>query len=139
MPSNSNTHYHLIGNKKRYDIFDSMSRTMKHMNRLFDTRSTLLNVQSDKFIEKNGKFIYKINIPKEYIRHTKLETKNYTLSIKYNHKKETKKSKNNSSFYSSSSHSMSKFVTIPVDADIDSIKASYKKGVLSIILNKQID
>jgi HSP20 family molecular chaperone IbpA len=109
------------------------------MNRIFNTHSKLLNVHTDKFIEKNGKFIYKIKIPKECVTYTKLKTNNNILSIKYNHKKEFNKSKNNSSFYGSSSQSMVKFVPIPVDADINSSKASYKNNVLTIVFNKQIN
>ena len=130
MPSKSN--YHLIGNS-RNSIFDNMRRSMKSMDELINKRSLFKDIHPYGFAEQNGIYVYKLKLSKENVKHTKVDIKANTLTIKYKYKSSTK----NSTSYNSSTQAMSRNIPIPTNADIHTVKAVYKNGFLEISLNKK--
>lgn len=120
------------------NIFNSMIQTMKHMDKLFNKQdSYFVDFPAGDFTEKNNMFYYKLNVPKEAIKNTKIDIKNNNVTIKYTYKTETKSTEKNNSFYSSSSQTMSKTLPVPKNANPKSIKATYKNGKLTISLQKR--
>lgn len=85
------------------------------------------------FVEKDGKYLYEVDIPKEMINYVKISEKNRMIRISA--KKETIKEGDNSK--STSLQSFHRSVQIPTHGVPDSAVAEYSHGKLLIIVEKE--
>jgi HSP20 family molecular chaperone IbpA len=110
-------------------MFNDDLKLMPNMN----MGMSLADTKNLGFFERNGKYIYEVDIPKDMLNFMKISEKDGMITISA--KKEIIKEGNNSK--SSSSQTYYRSVGIPPDANGDSIKAEYSHGKLEIIVEKK--
>lgn len=89
-------------------------------------------------VEKNDQYLATLSIPGIETHKVKLRAENHTVSVVYSDE-ETKVKKNGEGKVlrqEYTSQSFSRSFTLPMDADVKNMKASYKNGVLSLHIPK---
>ncbi len=125
-----------------FDEFNRMERTLARMfrenysggNYFYGHNGFVPNIDVQ---ETKSEYIVKLDIPGTAKNNIDIETKDHTLFVS-GQKSEDKETKGGNRFFARerSFGSFSKSVSLPEDADMNSVKAHYKRGVLTIEIQK---
>jgi len=105
---------------------------MSNFDEMTPFNVTMASGEVTGFVERNGEYVYEVDIPKDMIDDVKISEKNRMIRI--SGKKEVIKEEKNSK--SSSVRSFHKSVQIPPDAKADTAVAHYSHGKLEIVVKK---
>lgn len=132
------------GIRKRGDVFSELTDIQQEMNRLFDeffgerrpemTEGTWLPAVD--VLENETEIIVRAELPGMTQDDIELDLQNNVLTVKGEKEKESKEEKENYHRIERSYGNFSRSFTLPCDVKAEDVKATFKDGVLEVVLPK---